>query len=243
MPDDNALHIAGEVLADYSQRRLSEADELTVEAHLADCAECSGVARGALLVSDVWDAWSAEAHGAAYLASRLAQAIRQVQQTTADSGWQARLGSWAEQWTGRVEAAVRVVMEAPERASRVVTEGLEGLSRPGTGWQFAVVPVPMPTRGPRAGGAPPGPTIALAEGAAQARVAVGGARREIVVRLDRPAADRPPLVLLVPVAGDGEARLAVPAPQAGTPYLIARFDDVAPGEYVVAFEPLPNVPG
>ena len=147
MPDDNALHISGELLADYTARRLSETDELDVETHLAECDACSEVARAALLVGDVWDAWTAQTHGQAYLASRLSSAIRQAQHTTANAGWQARLSSWAEEWTGRVEAAVRVVVEAPGSASRVVTEGLEALSRPGTGWQFAAVPVGMPTRG------------------------------------------------------------------------------------------------
>jgi hypothetical protein len=242
MPDGNALHIPGELMADYTARRLSEANELDVETHLAECDECSEVARAALIVGDVWDTWTARTHGQAYLASRLSQAIWQAQHTTANAGWQVRLGSWAEEWTGRVEAAVRVVMEAPGSASRVVTEGLEALSRPGTGWQFAAVPVAMPTRGPRARGAAASPTIALASGTPQARVAVGGARREIVVRLDAlPGGRQPPLVLLVPVTEDGEPRVAMPEQQPGAPYLLARFDDVPPGEYVVAFEPLPNV--
>ncbi len=241
MPDGNALHIPGERLADYTARRLSEAEELDVETHLAECDECSEVARGGLLVGDVWDTWTAQTHGQAYLASRLSQAIRQAQLTTANAGWQVRLASWADEWTGRVEAAVRVVMETPGSASRVVTEGLEALSRPGTGWQFAAVPVGMPSRGPRAQGAGSSPTIALASGTSQARVAVGGARREIVVRLDAVPEDRqPPLVLLVPVTQDGEPRLAVPEQQPGAPYLLARFENVPAGEYVVAFEPLPN---
>jgi hypothetical protein len=243
MPDGNALHIPGELLADYTARRLSEAEELDVEAHLAECDECSEVARAALLVGNVWDNWTAQAHGQAFLASRLSHAIRQAQHTTANAGWQVRLDTWAEEWTGRVEAAVRVVMAAPGSASRVVTEGLEALSRPGTGWQFAAVPVGMPTRGPRAQGKAPSPTVALASGTSQARVAVGGARREIVVRLDALPGDRqPPLVLLVSVTEDDEPRLAIPEQQPGAPYFVARFDDVPPGEYVVAFEPLPNVP-
>ena len=57
-----------------------------------------------------------------------------------------------------------------------------------------------------------------------------------------PADRQPPLVLLVPVAEGGEPRVADPEQQPGAPYLVARFDNVAPGEYVVAFEPLPNAP-
>jgi hypothetical protein len=131
-------------------------------------------------------------------------------------------------------------MEAPGQASQIVTSGLDTLLRPGTGWQFSLAPAPMPTRGLRGRGAvpPPPPTaIASLDGAAQARVAVGSERREVVIRVDRLPADRPvPLVLLVPL-GDGEPRVAAPEPQPNVDYAIARFDDVPPGQYVVAFEP------
>jgi hypothetical protein len=241
VPDANnqhATHVSDEMLADYSAGRLSELDELEVEEHLADCSACAAVARAALLVEDVWDTWTARAHGQAYLAEVLAQAVIQAERLTADPSWKARLGAWAAQWRGHAEGAVRVVLDATGAASHVVTEGLDGLTRPGASWQFAPIPVAVPTRGPRAGGAPSRPTVALAPGSQQARVAVGGARREIVVRIDgQPADRRPPLVLLVPLDNDVQPRLAVVESQPDLPYLLARFADVPVGEYVVAFEP------
>jgi hypothetical protein len=231
-------HVADEILADYAARRLPEWDELAVEEHLAACDDCSTIVRSSLLVGDVWDAWTAMAHGEAAAGARLLQAVREAQTLVGDASWQARLMAWSEHWSGRAEAAVRVVMDAHAGASRVLTEGLEALSRPGSAWQFAPLAVPAPTRGPRAGETERSPTVALAAGVhTQARVAVGGERREIVVRLDGHLdPGRAPLVLLIPDSGD--PRLALPEQPAGAPYWIARFADVPPGEYIVAFEPI-----
>jgi Putative zinc-finger len=232
-------HVADDLLAGYAARRLSEGDELEVEMHLAECEACTALARSALLVGDIWESWSARAHGEAYLAERLARAVERAAKLTDNAGWQARLSAWAASWSGRAEATVRVIMETSGNASRVVTDGLEALSRPGTAWQFAAVPVAVPTRGPLAGGSAPPPTVALATGATQARVFVGEARREVVVRLDgQLAGGRPPLVLLVPVDEAAEPRLAVIEPRPGVAYMLARFSDVPAGDYVVAFEPL-----
>src|SRR4029077_5334579 len=118
-------HLSQEILDNYVAERLSESDELNVEEHLADCDTCTAVARSTLLVGNVWDAWTATAHGEAYLAERLAQAVDQASELAGNSNWQSRLNVWAERWAGRAEAAVRVVMEAQGSASRVITEGLE----------------------------------------------------------------------------------------------------------------------
>jgi hypothetical protein len=237
----HATHVPDEVLAYYAAGQLTEADEIAVDEHLADCQPCSAIVRSALLVGDAWDTWNAHAHGQVYLLSRLAQAVASARSVTTDAGWQTRLTIWAERFAGRAEAAVRVVVDAGSGASHVVTEGLEALSRVGSTWQFAAIPVATPTRGPRSS-APGLPTVALATGVAQvARVAVGGARREVVVRLDAPQVGSvQPLVLLVPVSGDAEPRIVALEPQPGVAYLVARFTDLPVGEYVVAFEPSPN---
>jgi len=148
------------------------------------------------------------------------------------------LSAWAALWSGQAEGVVRVIMETGGSASRVVTEGLDALSRPGATWQFAPMPVGVATRGPLGGASAPNPTVAIASGATQARVAITEARREVVVRIDgQPAGGQPPLVLLVPMAEDTEPRIALVQPQSGAPYLLARFSDVPAGDYLVALEP------
>jgi hypothetical protein len=87
-----------------------------------------------------------------------------------------------------------------------------------------------------AAGGPDGPT---------ARVAVSGARGEIVVRLDdvQPGL-QPPLVLVIPtglgqVGPAHEPRLGTPEPSPGSDGWIARFGGMGPGDYLIVFEPLP----
>jgi hypothetical protein len=236
-------HYRADTLLEYFEMMLSEDEQLAVEEHLDGCARCLAVAGETQRAAAMLDGWTAQAHGEAYLAVQLQSALAAAQARTVDASWQARLARWRERWAGAVEAAVRVVVEAPGQASRIVTEGLDTLARPGTSWQFALAPAPVPTRGLLGRGAvPPPPAVAVSsiEGAGQARVAVGGDRREVVVRVDGVSVGWPlPLVLLVPLTG-GEPRLALPEPQPNVDYAIARFDDVAPGQYVVAFEPAPD---
>lgn len=235
-------HYTLEALAEYVEMQLADEDALVLEEHLADCARCADLARTAHLLTAAFDGWTAQAHGAAFLAAQLQRAVATVQRQAASAPWHDRLATWVERWAGTAEVAVRVVFEGAGQASRVVTEGLEPLTRPGTSWQFSLATAATPTRGlPGRGATPPRPTVAVAAlgGAAQARVAVSGERRDVVIRLDAlPATQAPPLVLLVPLAGDAEPRVTAPARQPGVEYLIARFDNVPIGSYLVAFEPV-----
>jgi hypothetical protein len=78
----------------------------------------------------------------------------------------------------------------------------------------------------------------------RARVALNGARGEIVVRLDDvPPGAVPPLVLLIPTGDDpaGARRqplLGDPRPSPGSDAWIARFEGLGQGTYLIAFEPL-----
>ena len=55
--------------------------------------------------------------------------------------------------------------------------------------------------------------------------------------------ETPPLVILVPTTGDKEPKVCRPEPvrdpgePTGASRLVARFDNVEPGEYLVAIEP------
>lgn len=235
MPD----HLDLDTIVEYVEMALSEEQARPVELHLARCDTCTELARDAQELSSLWDGWTARTHAEAALSALMSSAVEQAVATTAGTpAMQARLARWAERWSGGVEAAVRVVVGAAGEASRVVTEGLDAIARPGTAWQFSLVPAPTPTRGARGRGAAPSqPTVAVAAigGAAQARVAVSGERRELVVRLDGlPVDEVSPLILLVPLGGTSEAQ---PERQPGIAYLIARFEQVPAGEYLVAFEP------
>ncbi len=235
-------HISPEQLADYFSGELSEDEEATLEEHLAECAECAERARNVYGLSLVVDQWTARAHGEAYRRDLLVTALAQAEESTTTSSWQERLQLWRERWSGQVEAALGIVLGAPGEACSLVTEGFKALARPKAIWEFAaaegsVAPQLLPTLGP---GAPPAPDTveALAPGRPQARVSVSGEAREVTVRIEELPPDRTaPLVLLIPEEG-GEPRVAEPEKDPRLPYLIARFEEVEPGRYLAAFEPM-----
>jgi hypothetical protein len=234
-------HLDLDTIADYVEMKLSTGEERPIEMHLAACDYCTDLARAAQQLSDLWDGWTARSHAEAALTALLAGAVERAA-AAATPALQARLAQWAERWTGNVEAAVRVVVATAGQSSRVVTEGLDALTRPGSNWQFSLVPAPTPTRGARGRGAvPPQPATAVTSlgGTAQARVAVSGERREVVIRLDDlPPGQPTPMVLLVPIGKNGVPQVAEPERPPGVPYHVARFEQVPAGEYLVAFEPL-----
>jgi hypothetical protein len=62
---------------------------------------------------------------------------------------------------------------------------------------------------------------------------------EVVVRVDAlPAGRRAPLVLLMPLTATTSPRVQELTRPRGARYWLARFEQVPPGEYAVAFEPL-----
>lgn len=229
-------HLDPRELADYFAGLLPEDREDSIEAHFAECQDCTSQARQFHTFTQVWDGWTAQAHGEAYWRTVLTNALRATAQT--HPRWRERLRHWHTRWAGKAEAAVRVLMEASGETSGVVTEGLEALVRSGGRWQFARAPTPAPTRGVQIRRQTTPAPVALAPGKSQAWVAVSG-EDEVSVRVnDWPVGQPSPLVLLIPVAGNGAPQVKELEKVRDAAYLIARFKDVQPGEYVVAFEPV-----
>ena len=234
-------HLSPDTLASYFTHGLTDDEQLGVEEHLADCDTCTGSARVAFAAAGLIDRWTAETHGQAALQGVLAHALASTRQQPALAAMRHRLTRWAERWAGQAEAALRVMLEAPGTAARVLTDGMQDLARPGAAWQFAAAPAAIPTRGLAMRRAALQPIVVSAggDGAPRARVAVSGERGEVAVRLDDvPAGVEPPLVLLVPSDGAGEPQVALPARQPDGDAWIARFEKLAAGDYLVAFEPL-----
>ncbi len=239
-------HLSPDTIANYFSDTLSGDDQVLVEEHVAGCDVCALAAQGALAAGTVVDLWTARAHGGAATRTLLAEALATAGSRTTVEAVRQRLAAWAEQWAGQAEAALRIVLEAPGQAARVVAEAAPDLARPDAAWQFAAAPAPVPTRGARRT-PPPQPIVVTAGGpdGATASIAVSGERGEVVVRLDGvPRGAEPPLVLLIPTGpGQAGARreplLGTPQPSPGSDAWIARFAGLGPGNYLVVFEPLP----
>ena len=70
-------------------------------------------------------------------------------------------------------------------------------------------------------------------------MAVSGEIGEVQVRVDEwQSGQTLPLVLLIPTTEGGEPQVAELRKQPHVAYLIARFEGIAPGDYIVVFEPL-----
>jgi hypothetical protein len=73
----------------------------------------------------------------------------------------------------------------------------------------------------------------------QTRIEVRVESGVVSVRVsDLPPEESAPLALLIPMHGQGDPILKEPEKQEGVEYLIARYEGVEPGEYLLAFEPI-----
>ena len=238
--DSRAAHLLADELLDYFEEKLPDKRQCEVEEHLANCDPCTAMARNVRAFDEAWD-WTAEGHRALYQRELLARALEAAE--TDKPALRDRLRTWRQRWAGLAEAALRVAVKASAATVSVVAEGLDGLARPGSTWRFSPAEQAQSARG-----APADETVsallttAVRPATPRARVAVrGGQMTEVEVRIDDLAPDAPsPVVLLIALElGQARSVRVVEAERRpGATYHIARFSNLAPGEYVVAFEPL-----
>jgi anti-sigma factor RsiW len=242
-PDQELGHATPDELLDYFEAKLPDERERVIEEHLAVCNACTQTARQVFSLHEVWNRWTARAHGEVYARDRLRAAIAQAEQQTTNPLWRERLRAWRLRWAGRAEAALRLATETSAEVSRAAAETLDALTRPGSVLVFAPVRQAGPVRGEATEQQRSAVlSTTLRPGHPRARVVVeAGQSGTVTVRVDevRPG-ETAPLVLLSGMTATRTAVLQVKEvePQPGVAYAIARFDDLPPGEYVLAFEPL-----
>lgn len=239
--DTSTDHILPQELFDYFAAKLLEEREGIIEAHLADCPTCTKEARQLYAFSHLWERWTGQTHGAAYRKAVLDTALQQAQAQSPQ--WRERLQRWHTAWAGKAEAAVRLVLEAPDQAARLITEGIEALISPASAWDFALASAPGRTRsGVERGALRTRGVAPSAPRAPQVQIRVrqtADATQEVHIRVENfPQEQPPPLVVLVPTQGGASPYVTESERPPGTTYLSARFANVALGDYVVAFEPM-----
>ncbi len=228
-------HPGEDTLLAYAESTLSDAEQQSVEEHVAECAGCARLARQSFRFTQLADL-SAEEHGDFVRRAAMENGLS-LAEAGAGPDLEERLAEWRTRWAGLAEAAASVALSAVDRGTRVVADGVAGLTRPGSGWQLASA-----TAGAIRGDASPHdsallstPVLATGE---RARLAVlGGDEPEVTVRIDGIRGDRRPLVLLVSIDGAQPPRLETAERAAGADYLLARFDAIPIGTYLVAIEP------
>ncbi len=234
-------HVTIDVCRDYFTAKLADVEEMRVEEHLAGCDTCAGMAHRVFRVRELMN-WNSVQHGELYLRGVLGDALSRatiLENTSAPL--RARIKAWKERWDGRAEAALRVVMNSAEQASRALVESLETLARPGSDWHFELATQSSAVRGVAADAVDY--TIVTAAGESGEPLARVSARAdgEVVVRIDSlPPESIDPIVLLIPTGSEEErdVMIAEAVLQPGSSFRLARFSDLAAGEYIVAFEPL-----
>jgi hypothetical protein len=235
-----------DTLLDYFEGFLSDDIEDDVEKHLWSCDSCAELGQRIYALDHTWQGWTAAAHGKLHLRVTLMRALVKAEKETTNVAWRGRLQRWRKTWAGTAEAALRTVLQAPAQASRIIADGVEELARPGSNWAFSAEPSFAGTLGDDDDDRDTAvlATQPLTPDAPRALVELkAGEKSSIVVRIDNlPLGSNPPLVVLVAVKADREVvvQVAEVTSRPGTNSFVARFNQVPPGEYIVAFEPLSN---
>lgn len=231
-----------ESLIEYFNERLTDSQASAIERHIFDCDNCADLSHRLYAVEELWKGWTADAHAQVHLRLTLLRALADAERQPANAQWSARLAEWREAWVGTAEGVVRTVVQAAAGAARSTAEGVAALARPGASWSFSPAPGFGGVWGEDDDDEEVVVATAITPDAPRAWVEVRGrSGSEVVVRVDQlPPGTTAPLVLLVAV-GQGreiEVQVAELKRQAGSPAYTARFSEVPPGEYLVAFEPL-----
>jgi hypothetical protein len=235
--EQTVVHPNVEELTDYFASELTPEAQDVLERHLGTCSVCSQLARHVYNSTLLLERWSSTAEPALDLLAVLRHSLTTLLEKSRASSWQNRLRRWTEDFGAQADGAVRMIVETSAKAVTVVTNGIDEVLRPEARWQFALQPAPLRIRGQSEHGSI---SIATTASKPRARVAISSEAREVEVRIDDwPSDQLPPLALLAPVGATLEPKIQELSRIPGVSYCIARFENVQPGEYLIALEPTP----
>jgi anti-sigma factor RsiW len=234
-------HYTPEELADYFDDEMSDDEISEVRDHLGRCKAClelaNRVSERMLLVEE----WTARAPGEASLPGRVAGALEEARRVPeVGTVWGERLARWGR--VGITEGgAVRVIIQRLADAPRLVTRVVTRLLLSGATPEFALEG--LRTRRPGAvrvlGESRPSQAEAVTDASAGETPPPEG---DLVVRVPSLPPGPAPLVAVVSLASEAPALLQELQRPSGETAWVARFEDLPPGEYVVAFEPGQQTP-
>jgi len=241
-----ARHRTIEDLMAYFRMSLSDDEEGETEEHLAECADCARLGRQIREDSFAIDHWTAQSHADAHLKLVLARAVEEAGTRTSNAEWRHRLATWRREFGSKAAAAVQVILNTPQEAASgvarladIVTVGMDAILTPGS---MQLAPA-LRVRGNELQiwrRALPSVELVADPDELSTQVEVFGEDRKIEVRLGaQPAGKNLPLVILIPTEGGGEAQMRAveQIPGGNAAFFVARFENLAPGRYLVAFEP------
>ena len=243
-----------EILA-YVADKMSEEASLAVDTHLAACDDCARRVRAHFKISEqfdeLWNKWTAREHAASLgkdtFPLRLPATDKPVlvRLSRLRKEFRGRVSAFLRSLPQRVEAALKVVVDAGRKQAGIVQQGLEVYRTAESTLRFLPI---SPIIGQTAvlGEEPEADQVSVtvqAQEPAQIEVTVDAEDQTVTVHLTvderRMKEDAWPLVILVPERG-GEVRLAEFVPQGdadseGSRALLAKFENIQ-GEHILFFE-------
>jgi hypothetical protein len=237
-------HLSAENLVDYFDKTLTEDEQETFEVHIAACDDCARRAQQAFALCQEWEQWTAWTHREAVQQALIARGLAEAmtQERPDIPNWQARLERWRAASARLARRARRAVSGTMAHSARTIAEGLETLLPPGNPGSvgYDLAPVRVRGAGRRTRGGPAGPrltaTIAYGPWTHLIKVVADAHTREVAVWVEQlPQGPDQPLVMLASEGHKTRFQLLERVPHGQS--CIARFEEVEPGDYVVAIEP------
>jgi hypothetical protein len=224
------VHIKTEEILAYVAGKLRDKEAFMVETHLATCAECAKRVNAHYLIRDhfdeLWETWTAKRHVEELIKARIYKAS---EENDIRPELQERLKAWLARFPNRIEAALNVVIDTTKCTAEIIQEGLEALRPPGGLPAFSPVPAPMRILGEEE--TQPASIVVESKEPPWKKVIVDPVIRQITVLIEIQESPWP--ILMLTPKGDGELLVAELRHPEGTDYLLAEFEDVPGGEFIL----------
>ena len=226
-------HTTWTELSDYHFGGLPWFVRARIEEHLGECAACSEIAVRVRTLCEAWTDWTPEAHGAASLRLRIVHALATLSSMNlkdAEKDLPQLLREWNEKWKGKVSGALRVVVDAVGKESKLVAEGLQAVLCPGPMPVFALAGT-LPVRG---GANPVVAESKAGESSPATRVVLTGNDLRVTVSSLSPGS-RPPVIVLVPEGDEPPQSQRLKKDARDAKLYVTDFKSVTGGAYTLTF--------
>jgi len=228
-------HLSLKMIKTYLLDQVSYEDRLEIETHIAECPQCAdrvhSLHSAMAHFDDLWDSWTLSEHVAEFEAFRITETIRNIKM---NDSLRSRVDHWANTIHNGVEVALGLTIDASKRLAEVIQDGLDFLNPEIDAGSFIPIPSPVSIQG----GADQSRWITVeAGGPPWTRVIADPNVGRIVVQL-RDSKKPWPLVALVARDGTWSA-VDVFRDIEGEAFLLAEFDDIPSGDFLVIIEKNP----
>lgn len=211
---------------------------MEVGLHIDNCEKCLERLRILDGLKSTFDRWSAKTHGE--MEQRLAfnHSLIKLADISEDIQIKNRIINWINKYSGKVASAVRLIMESTDGikddVTKIIPENIGEMLVSQPRWKFQYAGTSL--RG--AGTGIKIKTKIVDTEKSGTEIYINKRKRIVRIKLSCiPSREKVPLVVLVSKEANCKSILKLPEYD-NNKYWVAEFEDVAPGEYIIAFEPI-----